>query len=507
MKMPEVMDTTLRDGEQMDNVSFSPGEKLNIAKKLIEMGINRIEVASARAVKEDEEAIGKICAWAKENNRLDSIEVLGFVDKTESVDWIGKSGGKVINLLAKGSENHCSKQLGKTLDEHLSDIGQTVEYAVGKGMQVNVYLEDWSNGMMHSEDHVFRMVKDLEAMKVRRVMLPDTLGVLSPWTTEEYVKAMLARFPETHFDFHAHNDYDLGTANALSALKAGVHGIHVTANTLGERAGNCSLYAVAAGAKDYLNLDLKVAEEGFYELKRMVEIASGIRMQPTAPIVGENVHRQTSGVHADGDRKARLYMNKLSAERFGKSTKTSYPLGKQSGESSIRMNLEQIGLELDDEALKKVTNRVRELGGVGKTVMPEDLYFIAKDIFEQPKQMPFRFLNAKSDISMTGARIGYVKILLHGEELEATGTGAGGYDAIMNALRSLMAQKDVQLPELTDYQPRIPQGGKTSALVETVIEWKHDDRHFSTIGVDSDQTISAVRATEKMVNIILMKYK
>lgn len=505
--MPEVMDTTLRDGEQMDNVSFSPSEKFNIAKRLLEIGIDRVEVASARAVKEDEEALGKICAWANENNRLHSIEVLGFVDKTESIDWINNSGGKVVNLLAKGSENHCSKQLGKTLDEHLRDIGQTVEYAAGKGMHVNVYLEDWSNGMINSEDYVFKMVKGLETMGVKRVMLPDTLGVLSPWTTEEYIKEMLTRFPETHFDFHAHNDYDLGTANALSALKVGVHGIHVTSNTLGERAGNCSLYAVVAGAKDYLNLDLNVEEESFYELRRMVERASGMRMPPTAPIVGENVHRQTSGVHADGDRKARLYMNKLSAERFGKSTKISYPLGKQSGISTIRMNLEQIGLELDDETLKKVTNRVRELGGVGKTIMPEDLYFIAKDIFEQPKEMPFRFLNAKSDISMAGARIGYVKILLHGQELEATSTGTGGYDSIMNALRSVMAQKNVQLPELTDYQPRIPLGGTTSALVETVIEWKSNGGYFSTIGVDSDQTISAVRATEKMVNIMLIKDK
>jgi len=500
----EVMDTTLRDGEQMDKVSFSPVEKLSIAKKLFGMGVDRIEVASARAVKEDEEAVRKICSMASELGKLNSVEVLGFVDFEKSVDWISNLGCKTMNLLTKGSKQQCEGQLRKTVSEHLADIKKTVEYASSKNVKVNAYLEDWSTGMIKSPEFVFEMVKGLKEIGVIRVMLPDTLGILSPWEVEKYISEMKEKFPDMHFDFHAHNDYDLGTSNTLAALRKGVNGIQVTANTLGERAGNSSLYAVVVGAKDFLGIDLCVDEKKFYGLRKFVEGASKIRMQPNAPIVGDNSYRQTAGVHADGDKKGGLYKTKLSPERFGKNTR--YSLGKQSGIASIEMNLKQMGMELDKEAMKKITKKVREIGARGKTITQEDLYLIVYDIIEQPERMPFEFIEAKSDVSLTGTRIAYVKVRIEDEEFDETASGDGGYDAIMNALGKIMKKKGIELPKLIDYQPRIPPGGRTDALVETLIEWKNGDRNFMTSGVDLDQTISAVRATEKMINLVLMKY-
>ena len=504
-KKIEVMDTTLRDGEQMDKVSFSSTEKLSIAKKLFDIGVDRIEVASARAVKEDEKAVRKICEMANEKGRLESVEVLGFIDITKSVDWTSSLGCKTVNLLTKGSKQQCEGQLKKTLQEHLEDVRKTVEYAKSKGMEVNVYLEDWSNGMINSREHVFKIVAELQKMGVKRMMLPDTLGILSPWQTEKFVEAMLKNFPDVHFDFHAHNDYDLGTANTLSALNKGVQGIHLTLNTLGERAGNCSFYAVVAGARDFMGIDLGINEKYFYELRKIVEGASRIRLPPNVPIVGDNAHRQTAGIHADGDKKGNFYKNKLTAERFGK--QTSYSLGKQSGVASIEMNLKEMGLEVNDEIMRQVTKKVRELGALGKTITPEDLYFIVYDILEQPEQHPFEFIEAKSDVSLKGTRIGYVKIRINDKEFESTATGDGGYDAIMNALKVILNKSNIEIPKLVDYQPRIPPGGKTDAIVETLIEWCNGKGNFTTVGVDCDQTISAIKATEKMVNLIMLKYR
>src|SRR3989338_10558633 len=171
-----VMDTTLRDGEQTQNVSFMPYEKLSIAKILLdEVKVDRIEVGSARVSKGEMDAIRKITGWAKENGHLNKVEVLGFVDCNVSVDWLSSAGAKVINLLCKGSLKHCKCQLRKTKEEHLEDIKKTVEYAKSKGISVNINLEDWSNGMAENNDYVFFMVDEISRLGINRIMLPDTL--------------------------------------------------------------------------------------------------------------------------------------------------------------------------------------------------------------------------------------------------------------------------------------------------------------------------------------------
>ena len=144
----EIMDSTLRDGEQTNGVSFLPHEKLVIARMLLkDVNVDRIEIASARVSEGEKDAVRMICRYARQIDRLDSVEALGFVDSHKSIDWIASCGGKVINLLTKGSLRHCSDQLHKTPDEHLADIIRELDYADEQGMSVNVYLEDWSNGM------------------------------------------------------------------------------------------------------------------------------------------------------------------------------------------------------------------------------------------------------------------------------------------------------------------------------------------------------------------------
>ena len=175
------MDTTLRDGEQTSGVSFLPHEKLQIARKLLrDVKVDRVEVASARVSEGEREAVTGICTWAAQKGLLKRVEVLGFIDRHMSIDWIYGCGGRVVNLLSKGSLRHCTLQLKKTPEEHLADIRHEIDYAVSLGMDVNLYLEDWSNGMKDSPEYVKSMVDALKDSGIRRFMLPDTLGVLSP---------------------------------------------------------------------------------------------------------------------------------------------------------------------------------------------------------------------------------------------------------------------------------------------------------------------------------------
>lgn len=331
----QLMDTTLRDGEQTQGVSYSPDEKVNIAKTLLQsLRVDRIEVASAGVSEGEKKAVKRINDWAREEGFDGCVEVLGFVNHTKSVDWILEAGGSVINLLTKGSEKHCRDQLGKTLEQHTTDILKTVDYALSKGLTVNVYLEDWSNGYADNCEYVFGLMDNLQRAGISHFMLPDTLGVMSPDDVYSSLHDMCTRYPELQFDFHPHNDYGLATANVMAAVRAGVSSIHCTINCLGERAGNASLAQVAVVLRDKMNMTLSIDESHLVRTSNMVENFSGKRIAANTPITGADVFTQTAGIHADGDQKGDLYKSKLVPERFSRIT--SYALGKMSGKASLK---------------------------------------------------------------------------------------------------------------------------------------------------------------------------
>jgi len=359
--MIEILDTTLRDGEQTAGVSFNDTEKLAIAKLLLqELKVNRVEVASARVSKGEQKAFSGICEWAGSEGLLDRVEALGFVDNGKSLDWIYDAGGRVINLLSKGSLKHLGGQLGKTPQEHLSDILRVIEKADSKGMSINLYMEDWSNGMKNSLDYVSYMIDNLKDAPISRFMLPDTLGILNPESTFKFCSLIKSRYPSLRFDFHGHNDYGLAVANSMEAVRAGIQGVHVTVNGLGERTGNASIAALVSCLNDHLKAENTINEKALSHVCSYVSSLSGIRIPQNEPIVGDAVFTQSAGIHADGDCKGGLYENELLPERFGRTRK--YALGKTSGKASISKNLEQLGIKLTQEQIKIVTERVVELG-------------------------------------------------------------------------------------------------------------------------------------------------
>lgn len=498
----EIMDTTLRDGEQTQGVSYSPLEKLQIASILLkDVKVDRIEVASARVSSGEFEALRKITEWARQNNIQRKVEVLGFVDGNVSLNWIHDAGGKVINLLCKGSLRHLEKQLRKTPEQHVNDIREIIARAEKLDIQVNIYLEDWSNGMIHSEDYVYYMIDNLKNETIARFMLPDTLGILNPELTYSFIGKMVERFPGLHFDFHSHNDYDLAVANVFSAVKAGARGVHTTVNGLGERAGNAPLSSVIGVLHDQLNIETNINESEIIKISKIVETFSGVRIPVNKPVVGENVFTQTSGVHADGDNKANLYFNNLLPERFGR--KRKYALGKQSGKATIMKNLEEFGLNLSPESIAKITKRVIELGDKKENVTTEDLPFIISDVLGSDRS-EFKIFIKNYSLSLSYGLKPSASVLIDidGKLYQETSPGDGQYNAFMKALRKIYDKLGKELPVLTDYEVSIPPGGKTDALVETLISWNFRGREFRTRGLDADQTESAIKATEKMLNIV-----
>ena len=498
------MDTTLRDGEQTAGVSFNAEEKLSIAKMLLEdLRVDRIEVVSARVSAGELRAYEKICSWASAAGRLGQVEALGFVDEGKSIEWIAQAGGKVMNLLAKGSLKHVTTQLGKTPEEHWADIASTVEVASANGLEVNLYLEDWSNGMLNSPDYVFGMIDALKGTAVRRFMLPDTLGILSPAQTRDLISKVIGRYPDLLFDFHGHNDYDLAVANTLAAVEAGVTGIHATINGLGERTGNTPLASVVCSLNDHLGVPNSIDESELTHACHYVETISGIRIPANRPVVGEAVFTQSAGIHADGDRKGHLYENRLLPERFGRVRK--YALGKTSGKANITNNLEELGIKLTPEQVKLVTERVVELGDKKESLTTEDLPFIISDVLKgefAAGEDRIKVVNYSLQLTRSMRPLAMVRISIDGTEYEELASGSGQYDAFMKALWKIYDKLGKAHPRLKDYVVSIPPGGKTDALVQTVITWDWNSSDLKTRGLDADQTEAAIKATFKMLNMI-----
>ena len=316
------------------------------------------------------------------------------------------------------------------------------------------------------------------------------------------MRKMLKHFPDQHFDFHAHNDYDLAVSNSLAAVLSGCKGLHVTVNGLGERCGNAPLASVQVILKDQFQAKTNINENRLNEISKLVESYSGIAVAPNQPIVGENVFTQVAGVHADGDNKDNLYCNDLVPERFGR--KREYALGKNSGKANIAKNLCELGLELTPEQTRKVTQRITELGDRKELVTQDDLPYIVSDVLKHDTvQNRVKLVSYMVSTSYGLKPIASIKIEVDGQQYEADSTGDGQYDAFVKALRKIYRDNlNRTFPTLANYAVTIPPGGRTDALVQTVITWQNGDKQLRTRGLDADQTEAAIKATFKMLNII-----
>ena len=254
--------------------------------------------------------------------------------------------------------------------------------------------------------------------------------------------------------------------------------------------------------KDQFHAKTGIDESQLNSISRLVEGYSGIAIAANQPIVGENVFTQVAGVHADGDNKDNLYCNDLVPERFGR--KREYALGKNSGRANIARNLEELGLNLTPEQTKKVTKRITELGDKKELVTQDDLPYIVSDVLKHSApEDKVRLVSYMVTTSYGLKPLASIKVNINGEEYEDDSTGDGQYDAFVKALRKIYKNKlNRSFPTLDNYYVTIPPGGRTDALVQTVITWRNGDKLMRTRGLDADQTESAIKATFKMLNMI-----
>ena len=501
-----IFDTALRDGEQSPGASRNTEEKLVVARQLLRLNVDVIEAGFPISSPGDCESVRRIAELACDPPTVCGLTRAVAKDNAAAADALKYAKRPRIHTGIGVSPSHLRDKLRITEDECVERAVKCVKYARNFVEDVQFYAEDAGRS---GSDFLVRVIEAVIKAGATVVNIPDTTGYSLPEEFGARIKYLMDHvdgIEKATVSVHCHNDLGMATALSLAGVKNGATQVECTINGLGERAGNAPLASVQAILKDHFSAITNIDENRLNDVSRVVESYSGIVIPANKPIVGENVFTQVAGVHADGDNKSNLYCNDLLPERFGR--KREYALGKNSGKANIRKNLEDLGLDLDEESMRKVTERIIELGDKKELVTQEDLPYIVSDVLKHG--IVDERVNLKSyivNLAYGLKPMATLKIEINGKAYEESSSGDGQYDAFVRALRKIYkVTLGRKFPMLTNYAVTIPPGGRTDAFVQTVITWSFEDKVFRTRGLDADQTEAAIKATVKMLNIIEGEY-
>ena len=484
----QILDTTLRDGEQTPGVSLTPKEKFRIATKLDEIGVNYIEAGSAITSQGERDSIKEI------SNQGFNAEILSFSRPLNiDIDYCLDCNVDAVNLVVPTSDLHISDKLNISKDELLELSNSAVEYCKDHGLSVELSAEDASRSDVDFLKKVYLNAIDYGA---DRICVCDTVGILTPDSSFELFSE-LNDIPAP-ISCHCHNDFGLAVANTLSAIKGGVSEIHTTINGIGERAGNTSFEECIVSIDRLLpdfTTDIKINQ--IYDISKLVARLTGVYIQPNKAIVGENAFAHESGIHSDGIIKNSATYEPMTPELVGRTRK--FIIGKHMGTHGLNSRLKEIGLDVNEDQLKQICDDIKDLADKGKTVTDVDLQVIADNVLEINHEDRIKLdeitIVSGNKVMPTAS----VKITIDGEEILNAGVGLGPVDAAINAIKSLDMFKDI---ELIEYHVDAITGG-TDAFIDVIIKLQKEDKVVSARGTEADIINASVKAYIAGVNRLL----
>ena len=484
----KVLDTTLRDGEQTPGVSLTSLEKLRIATKLDEIGVDFIEAGSAITSEGERQSIKEITQQGL------NAEILSFSRPLNvDIDYCLDCNVDAVNLVVPTSDLHIFDKL-KTDKEHLLDLSNSaIEYCKDHGLTVELSAEDASRSDFDFLKNVYLEAIDHGA---DRICVCDTVGILTPDSAFDLFTGLADI--EVPVACHCHNDFGLAVANTLSALKGGASEFHSTINGIGERAGNTSFEECVVSIDRLLpqfSTNIKINE--IYDISKLVARSTGVYIQPNKAIVGENAFAHESGIHSDGIIKNSATYEAITPELVGR--KRKFVIGKHMGTHGLDKRLKEIGLNVDDNQLKQICDDIKELADKGKTVTDVDLQVIADNVLEINHEDRIKLdeltIVSGNKVMPTAS----VKITVDDDEILNAGVGLGPVDAAINALKSVDTFKDI---DLIEYHVDAITGG-TDAFIDVIIKLQRGDKVVSARGTEADIINASVKAYIAGVNRLL----
>jgi homocitrate synthase NifV len=366
-----VVDTTLRDGEQTAGVVFSNHEKLRIAKLLDELGVHQIEAGIPVMGGDEQEAVRAICKAGLKAS------IMGWNRPViRDIEASLACGVDAVAISISTSDIHIKYKLQATREWVLENMVRAVEFAKKEGLYVSANAEDASRSDMDFLIQFARAAKEAGADRLRYC---DTVGIMEPFTTYERIKTLIEA-TGIDVEMHMHNDFGLATANTLAGVRAGANYVGVTVIGLGERAGNAALEEVVMGLKYLYGIDLNFKTEMFRELAEYVSRASGRPLPVCKPIVGSNMFRHESGIHADGALKHPGTYEAFQPEEVG--LERQIVIGKHSGTAALRAKFAEYGIHLTKHQAEELLPAVRAAAvDLKRSLFDKELMYIYEDFF------------------------------------------------------------------------------------------------------------------------------
>ena len=486
-----IFDTTLRDGEQTPGVALSVDEKVQIAQKLNNLGVDKIEVGFPAS------SHGEIVSAREIRNlNLDSRLVALSRSLKKDIDCVLDADLDYIHLFIGTSPIHRNYKLKMSKEDIIKQAVTSIDYASDHGLTVEFSAEDATRT---ERDFLFEVFSEVCDVGVEFIDIPDTVGVLTPVYTKELVESVKSHF-DVNLSVHFHNDFGLATANTLTALECGVNQAHVTVNGLGERTGNCSLEELVIALKYAYGVELDLDTTRLYSLSNMVSRFTGVKMPVNKPIVGANAFAHESGIHVHGILNNSETYEAISPETVGHSRRIV--LGKHTGANALKSKLKEYHIDLDDEQFSNVFREIKSLGDNGKCVTDDDLIALAITQLALARETPIIIKGLSISMGGNVSPTATVKLEIFGKEHETSCTGVGLVDASLNAVRKLI--KGTVDIELEEYNLEAINGG-TDALADVFVVTSDSEGNKSTgRSINQDIVMASILAVVDSINKLLL---
>ncbi len=484
-----IFDTSMRDGEQTPGVTYTNDEKIEIARKLDELGVPKIEASFAISSEGEAEATKKIVKLG-----LSSMITTLARPLKEDIDKALWCDVPYIHIFISTSDLHIKTMMKTTREEVLRQSVESIEYARDHGLRVEYSPQDATRTDMN---YLIEICKAAEDAGAEMLNIPDTVGVMTPRMTFEFFSE-LKKHLKTPLSAHAHNDLGQAVANTLAAIEAGAEQAHVTINGLGERAGNASLEQVAVCLEAQYKISTGLNFSKIAEVSEMIQHYSGIYLPPTTPIVGDNAFAHESGIHVHGLLAHSGNYEILSPEFVGK--KRRIVAGKHAGRHGIGSMVEGMGFQPNKDQLKMIAEAVKSLGDAGKSVTDTDLYAITKNIMnikgEDRVKLKELVVVSGNTVTPTASAI----LIIDGKEYAGAGIGNGPIDAAVKALTNV--EKGFSDMILEKFNMKAITGG-TYAVADVTVSMRRNGRHVTASSVNGDTVMASVEAILKGMNRLL----
>ena len=484
----------MRDGEQTPGISITPGQKVQIAVKLDELGVDAIEAGFPIVSLGEMEAIKTITKMGL------NAEVYGLARAVQTdIDAAINCDLKYVHIFIATSDIHMQYKLKMNQEQVREKAVWAVDYAKKHGMQVEFSAEDATRSDRKFVREIFKAVA---AAGADRLDIPDTVGYATPQYISQLVKDVVEATIKVPVSMHCHDDFGLAVANTISGINAGASSAHVTINGLGERAGNASLEEFVMALQCLYNRRHNIKTELLYETSKFISNVMGIIVQPNKAIIGENAFGHESGIHTHGIINNPLTYEPISPEIVGR--KRWLQAGKHAGAHGIKAMLEDFGIEPTNEQLHEIVEKQKNLADKGKAITTAELLSIAADVTHNSKfEERFKLYDCHIITGMNITPTAVVRLNTEGKDFIASEIGVGPVDAALKAIQKIAGE--MANIKIREYRLDSITGG-SDALAEVSV--KVEDKTGNVVSArkaGEDVVVASVQAMMDAINKTVLR--